>query len=156
MEPTLERHIKPPGCRRAGINLGLRLVVGGVFVVAGGLKAMHPAEFAVAVGHYRLLPLAGDNLVALTLPWVEVTAGLFVLAGVWLRAAALVIALLTAGFMVAILSALARGLNIECGCFGTVDGRPIGVTSLALDTGLMALAGWLVRRTRGISGERRG
>ena len=100
----------------------LQLVLGMVFVVAGGLKVVNPAQFAVAVGHYRLLPPGLDNLMALTLPGVEVLAGGLLLAGIWRRAAALVIAGLTVIFLGAIISALARGLNIECGCFGTVNG----------------------------------
>ncbi len=140
MKPLPSQGTDRPRNKSAAIQLLLRLLAGGVFAVAGGLKIMNPAQFAAAVDNYRLIPPAWDNLVALTLPWIEVTAGLLVLTGIWLRAAALVIAVLTAGFLLAIGSALARGLNIECGCFGTAGGRQIGLTSLALDGILLALA----------------
>ena len=129
----------------------LQLVLGMVFVVAGGLKVVNPAQFAVAVGHYRLLPPGLDNLMALTLPGVEVLAGGLLLAGIWRRAAALVIAGLTVIFLGAIISALARGLNIECGCFGTVNGGRIGWESLGLDATLLGLSAWLVWRLQKVS-----
>jgi uncharacterized membrane protein YphA (DoxX/SURF4 family) len=127
--------------------LGLRLVVGGAFVLAGALKIAHPAEFALAVANYRLVPHALTNPVAILMPWVEVVAGSLVLAGIWLRAAALVITGLTGMFALVILSALARGLNIECGCFGTMGGRHIGLVNLAIDVGLLGLSALLMWRT---------
>jgi uncharacterized membrane protein YphA (DoxX/SURF4 family) len=128
-------------------DLTLRLLVGGAFVLAGALKISDPAKFALDVGNYRLLPHELTNLVAILVPWIEVTAGAFVLAGVWLRAAALVITGLTGMFFFVIVSALARGLNIECGCFGTVGGRNVGLVNLAVDTTLFALAVVLARRS---------
>jgi putative oxidoreductase len=111
----------------------LRLAVGGAFVAAGVLKIADPAKFALDVDNYRLAPHAMINLIAILIPWIEVTAGSFVLAGIWLRAAALVITSLTVMFFFVIVSALARGLNIECGCFGTVGGKHIGLVNLAID-----------------------
>jgi uncharacterized membrane protein YphA (DoxX/SURF4 family) len=132
----------------ARITGALRIVVGGAFVLAGVLKIADPAKFALDVGNYRLAPREIINLVAIILPWVEVTAGAFVLAGVWLRAAALVITSLTTMFFVVIVSALARGINIECGCFGTVGGRHIGVVNLAIDAALYSLAALLAARSK--------
>lgn len=153
MNPPPDQDTERQHGRRAGINLALRLLVGGVFVGAGGLKILDPAAFATAVDNYRLVPPVADNLVALTLPWIEVAAGIMVLAGIWLRAAAAVITVLTAVFLLAILSALARGLNIDCGCFGTVGGRHVGLTTLALDGTLFVLALCLVRRSRANPGK---
>jgi len=122
------------------VNVILRLLVGGVFVSAALFKIADPANFALAVANYRLAPHALNNLIAVLLPWIEMLSGLLVLTGIWLRAAALVIASLTAIFILAIVSALMRGLNIECGCFGTVGGRHIGLFSLLIDTTLFSLA----------------
>jgi uncharacterized membrane protein YphA (DoxX/SURF4 family) len=88
-------------------NWILRLIVGGAFVVAGALKIAGPAKFAVDVSNYRLVPHELINLVAILVPWIEVTAGAFVLAGIWLRTAALVITSLTVMFFAVIVSALA-------------------------------------------------
>ena len=129
------------------LNVILRLLVGGAFVVAGALKVADPAKFALDVSNYRLVPYELINLVAILLPWIEITSGLFVLAGIWLRAAALVITSLTVMFLVLIVSALARGLNIECGCFGTVGGKHIGLVNLVIDSALLALSALLVKRS---------
>ncbi len=125
------------------LNIALRLILGGVFVFAGALKIYEPAKFALDIANYRLVPHILINLFAITLPWVEVLAGLLLIAGVWLRASALIVLAMTIMFFLAISSALARGLDIECGCFGTVGGRKIGLTSLAFDTGLLCMAAWL-------------
>jgi hypothetical protein len=79
---------------------------------------------------------------------VEVTVGIFVLAGIWLRSSALVITGMTAMFFALIVSALARGLNIECGCFGTIGGKHIGLVNLAIDTTLFILAVTLAVRSK--------
>ena len=130
------------------LNWTLRLIVGGAFVFAGALKIADPAKFVLDIGNYRLVPHDLVNLVAVIIPWLEITAGLFVLAGIWLRAAALLISGLTVVFFALIVSALARGLNIECGCFGTIGGRHIGLVNLAIDVALFALAVLLVRRSQ--------
>ena len=135
--------------RSTYFNWLLRLVLGGMFVFAGGLKLADPAKFATAVGNYRLVPHSMIHLMAITLPGVELVAGGFLLAGIWLRAAAGVITSLTLVFAVVILSALARGLNIECGCFGTIGGKHIGLTNLAIDATLFCLAALLTWRVGG-------
>jgi uncharacterized membrane protein YphA (DoxX/SURF4 family) len=124
----------------------LRWLVGGVFLWAGTLKLLRPDQFATAVGNYRLLPHEWINLIGITLPGIEVVAGLLLLAGPWVRASALVVTGMSGVFFVAIISALARGLNIECGCFGTVGGKRVGWTSLALDVALLSAAVWLTWR----------
>lgn len=131
----------------------LRLLVGGAFVFAGALKIVDPAKFALDVGNYRLVPHEFINVIAILLPWIEVVAGAFVLAGIWLRDAALVITAMTVMFMLVILSALARGLNIECGCFGTVGGKHVGLVNLALDATLFSLAAILARRSKDRAGQ---
>jgi uncharacterized membrane protein YphA (DoxX/SURF4 family) len=146
MNSPMNPPAEPMKRRRPWLNGLLRLLVGGVFVTAGILKIMNPAKFALDVANYRLLPHELNNLVAIMLPWIEVTAGILVLLGVWLRAAAGVITGLTVLFLVVIGSALARGLNIECGCFGTVGGRHIGLVNLAIDATLSGLAWGLMMR----------
>jgi uncharacterized membrane protein YphA (DoxX/SURF4 family) len=107
-----------------------------------------PAKFAQDVSHYRLLPHDLINLVAILLPWIEVTAGFLVVAGIRLRAAAQVIISLTIMFLIVIVSALARGLNIECGCFGTIGGKHVGLVNLAIDFTLLVFAVTLAQRSK--------
>ncbi|MDB6066276.1 MAG: Methylamine utilization protein MauE [Pedosphaera sp.] len=150
VEENPRAYLRPSPQNGAGklLNWILRLAVGGAFVFAGGLKVSDPANFAIAVSHYRLVPHDWINLVAILVPWMEIVAGAFVLSGIWLRAAALVITGMTVMFAFVIVSALARGLNIECGCFGTVGGKHIGLANLAIDTTLFCLAALLVWRER--------
>ncbi len=142
------RWLPGPADASTCLNWTLRLLVGGAFLAAGALKIADPAKFALDVANYRLAPHEMINLVAILVPWVEVAAGSFVLAGIWVRAAALVIASLTAMFSIVIVSALVRGLNIECGCFGTVGGQHVGLVNLAIDALLFSLATILAGRAR--------
>ncbi len=98
------------------VGLLARLVVGGIFVMYAADKIAAPSDFAMSIERYELLPLALVNLMAIVLPWIELVVGLFLLAGVRLRASATVAAALLVVFIGAIASAMARGLEINCGC----------------------------------------
>lgn len=121
----------------------LRFVVGGLFVYAGLVKIIEPAVFATDVANFRLLPHVLVHLVAITLPWIEVVAGLLLVCGVWPRASALVLTGLMLVFLAGIGQALVRGLDIRCGCFGTVEGRKVGFSVLAQDVALLTMAAWI-------------
>lgn len=127
-----------------------RLVTGGVWIVAGALKLPDIAGSVRAVRAYDLLPEAVVPAVGTLLPLVEVVVGVLLVLGLLTRPAAAVSALLFAAFVVGIASAWARGLEIECGCFGG-GGEKAGASSeypweIARDLGLLALSGWLVVR----------
>lgn len=124
----------------------VRVIVGGVFVVAGALKVLDPGAFAGDVANFRMLPHPAINLVAITLPWIELVAGVMMVIGVWPRGNALVITAMCVVFLVALTQALARGLDVRCGCFGTVEARKVGLTALAQDVVLLAGAVWLLKR----------
>ena len=128
------------------LSFVLRLVVGGVFVYAGVLKILDPAQFANDVANYRLLPSALVNFVAITLPWVETVAGILMVMGFWLPGSALVITGLMGVFLVAIGQALVRGLDIQCGCFGTIEAGKMDTMTLARDVALFVFAAWLYWR----------
>lgn len=100
---------------------GCRLFLGGAFVFAGAIKLLDPAAFATSVAGFRLLPREWSNVVAIGLPPLEVLCGACVLCGLWLRPAALALALLNALFIGALAQGMARGLSFECGCFGRWD-----------------------------------
>ncbi len=130
------------------MNFILRLALGGIFVVYGAPKIVNPAAFATSIDNYRLLPHEWINLLAITLPWIEVVAGLLLIVGVWKRANALLITVMLVVFLAAISQAVARGLNIECGCTGTVGGRKVGLMAIAEDLAMLAAAVWLTARER--------
>lgn len=100
------------------VSWGLRLVLGGVFVYAGAVKVLDPAQFLTDIGSYRILPYWAAVATAFYLPWLEIVCG----AAVWFkrayRGALALLLVLTVVFGVLIVSAWARGLDISCGCFG--------------------------------------
>ena len=99
------------------VQLALRLLLGAFFVYASLDKIASPAGFAKIVYQWQVAGPVPSNLVAATLPWVELLAGLLLIVGVWRREAALVIALLLVVFLGAAASVLARGIDVQnCGC----------------------------------------
>jgi uncharacterized membrane protein YphA (DoxX/SURF4 family) len=139
--------MKPERSITDWVALALRVFLGGFYLVAGAVKVGDPGKFAEAVANYRLLPHELINIVAVTLPWVEIVAGSFLIVGIWFTASAWLINAMTMVFIAAIGSAVARGLSIECGCFGTKGGREVGLIAIAQDLGLLACGLWLVWRS---------
>jgi uncharacterized membrane protein YphA (DoxX/SURF4 family) len=133
-----------PGSARDWIHLAVRVFLGGFYVVAGAVKFPDPGKFAEAIANYRMLPHEWVNFAAITLPGIEIAAGAFLVLGIWLRTSAWMINAMTAMFIAAIAIALARGLNIDCGCFGTVGGRDVGFAAIAEDLVLLGAGLWLV------------
>ena len=130
------------------IVLLLRVIVGGIFICAGVLKAIDPAQFAKDVDNYRLLPFAASAAVALYLPWLEIIAGAALATGVWHRGASLVIGAMLLAFLVALGSAWGRGLDITCGCFGHGPNRSNYPLTMLLDAGLLAALCLASRRSK--------
>ena len=135
------------------LGLAARLVVGGVWVVAGLLKLPDPAENVRAVRAYQLLPEAVVPMVGYVLPILELLVGLCLLIGLLTRVNAVLSSLLLLAFIVGIGSAWARGLEIECGCFGGDGGPAEGAADkypweIARDAGLLALSVFLAWRPR--------
>lgn len=97
----------------------LRIALGLVFIVASLDKIRHPENFAANIANYRMLPYQLINFVAITLPWIEVVTGSFLVMGIWIRANAWIASTMLSAFAIAILQALLRNLDISCGCFST-------------------------------------
>jgi putative oxidoreductase len=100
--------------------LGFRIVLAGLFVLAGGLKLVDPAAFAAEINRYQLIPWWGCALLALLLPWLEICVGIGLLTLSFSQGALVWITALLVVFSLALLSAMLRGLSIDCGCFGRV------------------------------------
>jgi putative oxidoreductase len=116
-----------------------RLLLGGVFVWAGAVKALDVPAFAGQVAAYQLLPYAWNYAVAATLPYVELLAGALLLGNLRVKSATLLTALLNGVFVVVLFSVLARGLDIDCGCFGP-DAGTTPLQALGRDLLLLAMA----------------
>ena len=137
---------------RDGIGTVARLGLAAVFLVSGILKAIDPDTTYVAVRAYDVLPKAGVALVAAVLPWLEIVLGLVLLAGLATRVAAALGAGLLLLFVAGVTQAWARGLSIDCGCFGGGGAVEPGATAYGSerlrDAGLLLMAGWLIVRPR--------
>jgi len=101
------------------LDLAIRLIVGGVFIYAGALKIGDPLQFGDRIASFQILPNVFVNSLALGLPVFEILTGLLLIVAWLRRPAALGILIINGIFLVAIVIALARGLTIDCGCFGT-------------------------------------
>jgi uncharacterized membrane protein YphA (DoxX/SURF4 family) len=100
-------------------SLIARLILGVVFIYASIDKILHPATFAEAVYNYQILPDMLINLTAIILPWLELLLGIFLVLGVCLQGVVFLSNMLLAIFFGALVFSLARGLDINCGCFST-------------------------------------
>lgn len=105
------------------ITLLARLILGGVLLVAGALKVGNLQKSAMAVRAYELLPTTIANFLGYVLPWLEIGLGLLLILGVAVSISGLFGAIIMFAFIIAIAQAWARGLSIDCGCFG--GGGPI-------------------------------
>jgi uncharacterized membrane protein YphA (DoxX/SURF4 family) len=126
-----------------------RLILGGVLFAAGWLKIFTPAKSQMSVRAYEVLPISIANFLGIALPWLEVGFGILLILGIAVRLSAIVGGGLMVVFIAAISQAWARGLSIDCGCFGgggTVDPSETKYLSEILrDIGLALLALYLVR-----------
>jgi putative oxidoreductase len=130
-------------------KLAVSIVLAAVFIYAGVDKIRDPAQFADSVAAFAILPNALVTPMALGLPLFEVLCGLIVLTPPSRRVGALALTLATAMFIVALVSALARGLTLDCGCFGAgAPSRPRMWVESILDVALFAGAMWLYLRSR--------
>jgi uncharacterized membrane protein YphA (DoxX/SURF4 family) len=134
------------------ISFAARMLVGGVWIVAGLLKLPDPAASVRAVRAYQLLPEAIVPAVGYALPIIELLVGLSLVVGLLVRIGAVLSAVLFLAFIVGISAAWARGLQIDCGCFGG-GGYDANATEkypweLARDFGLLFASAWLVWRPR--------
>jgi uncharacterized membrane protein YphA (DoxX/SURF4 family) len=121
---------------------GAQIVAGLIFLAAALPKLADLAGFAGSIHNFHLepvLPIAATNLLAMTIPWVELLAGLALVSGVRPRAGAVVYTILMAAFTIGIVQAMARGLSFECGCFGKAGAATIGVKKLAENLVMLAL-----------------
>jgi uncharacterized membrane protein YphA (DoxX/SURF4 family) len=127
-----------------------RFGLAAVWLVSGLLKATDPDQTYVAVRAYDVLPEAGVEVVAALLPWIELALGVLLLAGVGTRLVAGLSAVLLVVFVAGVTQAWARGLAIDCGCFGgggaVEPGQTTYVQELLRDAGFLLMAGWLVAR----------
>jgi hypothetical protein len=131
------------------IGFFARVGLGGILLYAGYLKAFSPAKSMMAVRAYELLPIWLANIFGIVLPWLEIGAGVLLIVGITVRYVAIFGSVLMITFVIAISQAWARGLSIDCGCFG--DGGAIDpsqtkyLETILRDIGFALLGFYLIR-----------
>jgi uncharacterized membrane protein YphA (DoxX/SURF4 family) len=134
---------------RPWLGLLARLGLAAVWFVAGASKVGDLAGSGRAVAAYRVMPVEAARVVGAALPFVELALGVLLLLGLATRLATAVSAVLLSVFIVGIASAWARGLSIDCGCFGgggqlAAGQHPSYAPEILRDVGLLVVAGFLV------------
>jgi putative oxidoreductase len=121
------------------------LIIGGVFIYAGVIKALDPIGFANDIDNYKILPWAIGVRLAFYLPWLEILCGLALIARrLYLGGLSILTALISI-FIVATVAAKVRGLNITCGCFGHASKDWSFTSHLAVDLLLLSAVLFLLR-----------
>lgn len=122
------------------VVLVLRVVLGGIFIVAGASKIGHADIFAAQIAGFRILPEAIIAPLATVLPFLEILLGGYLILGLFTRTAAWVAVAFLAAFDLAIASAVVRGMSVSCGCFGPNDTTVTTWGEVARDAVFVALA----------------
>jgi uncharacterized membrane protein YphA (DoxX/SURF4 family) len=135
------------------VALVLRFLLGGIFVWAGVVKVMGPVDLLVSIYGYELhLPETLVRITVVVLPWIEILCGIAILSGIWLEAGLMLTAMMLFVFIVLTGQAWLRGLDISCGCFGSMleEESFLGSVQFAFfrNLGLIGISGWLLRNLK--------
>jgi putative oxidoreductase len=129
------------------------LVLAGIFIYAGALKALDPVQFASDIDNYKILPWPVSVALAFYLPWLEIFCALGLVFRFLYRGALSILCASIVFFTLATIAAKVRGLDITCGCFGHASQHwsfPAHLaTNLAILVALLALF-FAHERKRGI------
>jgi putative oxidoreductase len=132
-------------------TLAARLLIGGLFVYASIHKILDPVDFAVSIRNYMIVPPSWSNILALTLPWIEIGAGGLLIFGIQTRPSALLTTGMFGVFLGALIYAYAIGLDIDCGCFSSASsssGR-VGWHHLVRDSSLFLISLFILIADKG-------
>jgi putative oxidoreductase len=99
------------------LQFTLRLIIGVIFIYASVNKLFNAEEFAKAIKNYDMLPLFIINFMAIIMPYVEFFTGILLITGIYKRGSSAIVVISLVVFLIALTSAYARGLDINCGCF---------------------------------------
>ena len=125
--------------------LAIRIFFGFIFIFAAITKIADPAGFSQSIYNYKLIPDFLINFLAIAFPWIELVSGILLVFGVSVKENSSILSGMLLVFIIAIAISLARGLNIDCGCFGTVDGSKVGLMKILENIGLLLLGLILIK-----------
>jgi putative oxidoreductase len=121
----------------------VRFLFGGLFLLAGILKASDPGEFLLNIRSFQMIGDPWAAILAVGLPWLEIFGGAALMLGSLVRGALLVFLTSITVFLIALTQAWARGLDVTCGCFGSSENRTNYPSQIIFDLVLLAIAGSL-------------
>lgn len=132
------------------LHLASRVVLGGLLLWAGLVKVGDQQGMALAIDSYELLPDAMVRPLAAALPWLEIVLGAFLILGLFARFSAIATGALLVAFLIGMVQAKARGLAIDCGCFGGGGpGQGVGWFDIGRDLALLGVVGLVLLLPRG-------
>tara|TARA_B100001123_G_scaffold378402_1_gene446485 strand:+ start:66 stop:518 length:453 start_codon:yes stop_codon:yes gene_type:complete len=117
----------------------IRLILGTVFLWASFDKILDPASFAKNISNYHVVPFGLENIIAITLPWLEFFIGTGLILGIMVDGSIMISSFLLLLFNILIAQAIIRGFNIECGC-GLKEGQMVGVGKILENFILLGIA----------------
>lgn len=120
-----------------------RFLIAALFLFAAVAKLLDPATFAQQIANYQLTPWPMTAGLAVLLPALELCVGICLLLGRWESGALLWTAILLTIFSGALVAAIARGLSIDCGCFGRSVENTGTIWPLIRNLGLLVVTGFL-------------
>jgi putative oxidoreductase len=127
------------------IRLLLRSLLTFVFLAAAANKIADPGSLMAAIQNYHIVPWSASEPLAHILPWCELFGAIALWIPRYRSAAPLLLSLLLSAFLVALLSAKIRNLDISCGCFGSVNAANSVIKQIRLDLILLGAALFLLQ-----------
>jgi uncharacterized membrane protein YphA (DoxX/SURF4 family) len=124
-------------------RLALRSLIAALFLFAAISKLLDPSSFAQQIANYQLTPWPATAALAVFLPALELCVGICLLVGRWESGALIWLATLLTIFSGALLSAIVRGLSIDCGCFGRSVENTGTLWPLIRNLALLGVTGFL-------------
>lgn len=134
----------------AAVTLIVRVLIGALFIGAGALKVGHFNDLAAAIAGFRILPEAAVGPLAVVLPFFEIGVGVYLVVGLFTRAAATIAGILMAVYAAAIASAVLRHIPANCGCFGPSDTATADWPHVVADLALAAVCALVAWRAPGL------
>jgi len=125
------------------------VIVAGIFIYAGAIKAVDPVQFASDIDNYKIVPWPVSVVLAFYLPWLEIFCGFALVVRLLYRGALSILTALILVFTLATIAAKVRGLDITCGCFGHASQHWSFPAHLATNLGILAalFALWVSNRS---------
>ena len=114
------------------------LIVAGVFIYAGAIKALDPVQFASDIDNYKIFPWPISVALAFYLPWLEIFCGFALVGRLLYRGALSILMALVLMFTLVTIAAKVRGLDITCGCFGHASQNWSFPSHLATNVAILA------------------